>query len=74
MDRRPQILLAATALLLLAGCGRTPDGPPPKPIGVTNPNPDDPLKDVTLENESSNMDKVRKHAMPKPGTAPPAQF
>ena len=61
MDYRTRYLLAGlTTLTILVGCGGAPDGPPPKPIGVVNPNPDDPLKEVSLDNESSNMDKIRK--------------
>jgi hypothetical protein len=47
---------------MVAGCdSNTPTtSEPPKPMVVANPRPDDPLKDVTLENESANMDKIRK--------------
>jgi hypothetical protein len=55
-------LTFALALWGIAGCdSNTPTtAEPPKPSAVANPRPDDPLKDVTLENESANMDKIKK--------------
>ena len=52
----------AIGLTPLAGCDSSTatTSPPPKPIPVANPRPDDPLKDVTTENESANMDKIKK--------------
>ena len=56
-------LSLALALTLLAGCGGNDTVNtvlPPAPAPVYNPNPNDPLKDVTTDNESANMDKLRK--------------
>ena len=62
--RTIQRAAALSCLTILAGCGDVADDgktvEPPKSIGVTNPKPDDPLKDVTVENESANMDKIKK--------------
>ncbi len=60
--RQVATLSFALAIGMVAGCdSNTPTtSEPPKPMVVANPRPDDPLKDVTLENESANMDKIRK--------------
>ena len=63
--RTIQRAAALSCLTILAGCGgnAADEGKtavPPQSIGVTNPKPDDPLKDVTVENESANMDKIKK--------------
>jgi hypothetical protein len=52
--------LAAT-LTILVGCdGSGSGGTPPPPTPVANPSADNKLKDVTLENESANMDRIKK--------------
>jgi len=42
----------------LAGCDSGPKENP-KSIGVVNPDPNNPLKDVTLENEAQNLDRIK---------------
>jgi hypothetical protein len=48
-----------TLLVGLSGCGESAPTEPTKPIPVYNPDPKNPNKDITLENESANMDKLK---------------
>jgi hypothetical protein len=52
---------AVAIALSVSGCGGSssngPDGP--KPIPVVNPDPNNPLNGVGLENEAQNLDKIR---------------
>ncbi len=63
-DSRRVALLALTlavAVTPLVGCdSSTPSNAPFKPSGVSNPSPDNKLSDITTENESANMDRLRK--------------
>ena len=53
----PAVLLN---LALAAGCGGTSgEKMDPEPVPVYNPDPNNPLKDVTLENEAKNLDRIR---------------
>jgi hypothetical protein len=53
---------AALLGLLLPGCGGSGDAEPPKPIEIVNPDPKDPRKGITLENEYQNADRIRSGA------------
>jgi hypothetical protein len=56
---------AALLALALSGCGGSSGGTEgPKPIPVVNPDPNNPLKDVSLENEAQNLDKIRAGIVP----------
>jgi hypothetical protein len=52
---------AATLALLLTGCGGSSSNGSsgPTPIPVVNPDPNNPLYGVGLENEAQNLDKIR---------------
>jgi hypothetical protein len=64
MPNRRQVasLTLAIAMTALAGCdSNTPTtNLPPPPTAVANPSADNKLKDVTLENEAANMDRIKK--------------
>jgi hypothetical protein len=55
-------LASAIAMAALAGCdSSTPTtNMPPPPSPVSNPSADNKLQDITHENESSNMDRIKK--------------
>jgi len=55
------VVPAAVLALSLVGCsGSSSDGSAgPTPIPVVNPDPNNPLKGVGLENEADNLDKIR---------------
>jgi uncharacterized lipoprotein YajG len=62
-NSRPVAALAlAIAMAALAGCdSNTPTtNMPPPPAPVANPSTDNKLSDVTIENESANMDRIKK--------------
>lgn len=46
------------SVLCLAGCGTGPKENPVS-IGVTNPDPNDALYGITLENEAQNLDRIK---------------
>jgi hypothetical protein len=52
------VFAAGVLALAVPGCDSGPKENP-KSIGVYNPDPNSPLKDVTLENEYQNLDKIR---------------
>jgi hypothetical protein len=51
----------------LSGCGGSETTEPTKPIGVSNPSPDNPLKDVSIENEAGQMERIKKQLNKTPG-------
>jgi len=56
---------AALLVLSLAGCGGSSGGKDgPVPIPVVNPDPNNTLNDVTLENEAQNLDRIKAGAGP----------
>jgi hypothetical protein len=63
MSIRPRIasFVLAVASIALGGCGGGNSTSLPPPAGpVANPSADNKLKDITLENESANMDRIKK--------------
>jgi len=55
-----RLVAPAVVGLSLAGCGESSGGGAGQaPIPVINPDPNNPLKDVTLENEAQNLDKIK---------------
>ena len=53
------ILLTSCIIITLSGCGSGNSPPEVKSIPVYNPSPQDPLRDITPENEAANMDRIR---------------
>ena len=55
----PFTSFAFALAVAMGGCGPSEISPEDAgSIKVANPSPDNPLKDVTLDNESENLDKI----------------
>ena len=63
------VLALALLLHALPGCGGSTPTEATKPIPIANPTPDNPNKDITLENEAGHMQELK--AAPKPNAARP---
>jgi uncharacterized lipoprotein YajG len=61
-SRHVASLALALAMTTLAGCDSSTatTNMPPAPAPVANPSADNKLADITIDNESANMDRLKK--------------